>query len=190
MPRRRKAADDTNAAELYAKLHECMGYNASALRAQALLLNAGKKNRTFMKMASAEMGRNARHRARAVDYFEPYFVLTEPSDVLTVDQYLSLFAYASLPHEAAIECFAANKFDFPLYVIRERIAAMKTKRGKVPTLAERCAALVRDWRKIVVDLDSKGLVKESFCVSRRADELGALPEVARVLERKESDGKA
>lgn len=162
--------------ELYQQLHECMHYDAASLRALALLLNANKKNREFMRFASAELGRNARNMARAVDYFALYFI-GQNAEKHTADDFLRLFAYAQLKHEAAMELFAKNKFDYPLYVIRERVAAAKPQRERKPTLAERCAGIVRNWHNIA--LMDKTIEKTRL---NCANELAALPEVAKALE--------
>lgn len=124
--------------DIYEQWREVMTYDADSLRAVALFLNKHKKNREFMKQASAEMGRNARNMARAVDYFKPFFT-GEHTAVYIADDYLRLFAYAQLNRETAMELFKINKFDYPLYVIRERVAAAKPKRERKATLETRIA---------------------------------------------------
>lgn len=61
------------------------------------------------------------------------------------------------------------------------------ERGKTPTLAERDAGLVIEWRTL-----ARREVGITYAqgINHCADELAALPEVRKVLERKESDGKA
>lgn len=58
------------------------------------------------------------------------------------------------------------------------------ERGKAPTLAEQCAALVRRWTDLNIPFAPIDPIDQC------AKELAALREVAKVLERKESDGKA
>ncbi len=172
---RAEAQADEHADELYRQLQECIGYNAAALRATALFLNQHKSNREFMQAASAEMGRNARNWARAVDYFPGFFQTDAPqfTETQTADNVLKLFAFASLKKEQAHTLFREYGFNYPLHVIRARIAAARAEqRGeKRATLAEWCADQVEAGEK-----KDQGYIL--------LNDLAARPEVAAVLARR------
>ncbi len=126
----------------YAEFQELQHYDAASLRALALWLNQKKRNAALMKAVSAEMGRNARHLARAVDYFPPYFDVTGPYRDLATNaaDYLKLFEYAKLKREAATELFARHKFALPIYILRETIkSANGNGAAHKPSLAEQVA---------------------------------------------------
>lgn len=175
MPHEAKHDEADNA--FYAQLDELLGLDAAGLRALALFLNLNKKSRARMTGATKEMERNARHLARAVDFFRPYF--TEPEHYLaTASQYLTLFKLAKLNREKATALFAKIRFDYPLYRVDEFVAEQNTRKKRKPSLAERCAQLVRAWRGMIGDLE----LGHGFRIS--ANDLAAVPEVKRILEGK------
>jgi hypothetical protein len=120
----------------YKEFQQLRLYDGASLGALALWLNSKKKNRELMKAVSAEMGRNARHWARAVDYFKPFFIEGEHGS----HEYLVLFELAKLPHEQATTQFANVKFDYPLWRVREIVDAAKPKRTAKSKKCPKCGA--------------------------------------------------
>lgn len=170
----------------YQQFQELQHFDAASLRALALWLNTKKKNAALMKAVTAEMGRNARHMARAVDYFPPYFQdnivseIYEDTNPAIANDYLMLFEYAKAKREVATTLFAKYRFTTPLYQLRDIVndARRNGHAAKGKTLAERMADLVKLWRGF------KGTAIDYPSVFECADEIALDPAIAKVIAKR------
>lgn len=162
--------------QLYAEALELVGYNAMTLQAMCLWAQQHAKEKTAMKAASAAWGRNARLFARATNFFPE---LTYTPTKLSQDEILSLVCLASLKeNDAKLAYLDMRASTLTYWQVRERVAAVRAdangKRERAPSLAERCAALALQWWDI----------KDGAWA---AEQLSALPEVAKVLNAKDAE---
>ncbi len=168
----------------YAEFQQLQHFDAASLCALALWLNKKKKNAALMKALSAEMGRNARHLARAVDFFPPYF---DNFLEITANNYLTLFEYAKWKREDATALFGTYGFTRTLYQLREIMTEAKANGNSAahkPTLAEQIID--------IVDKYSSTAVKAKYTAAYDAlnditDELAALPAVKSALAKQEAE---
>jgi hypothetical protein len=148
----KKQQDGEMTDQEYAEFQQLLHFDAASLRALALWLNSKRKNHALMKASSAEMGRNARHLARAVDFFRPHFTDEFYYMNRTASEYLMLFEFAKLKRELAGVLFAKYHFSTPLYLLRQVIENAKPKRvscDKEASLAERCErvrSMAQAWK--------------------------------------------
>ena len=145
MPRtKRTKTDDAPMTEQeYLEYQQISHYDAASLRALALWLNTKKRNRALMTAITAESGRNARHLARAVDYFLPHFDDPTFADERTAREYLALFEYAKWKKADAMAMFARFRFTKGVWELRQIKAdwdaAKKAAKPAKPKPAQPCA---------------------------------------------------
>lgn len=122
--------------QLYAQAEEIAAYNALALRSCASLAHIFQADKEAMRIFSFVWGRNARHMAKAVDLFD---LNTEPATAYSPDEYLSMFAIASLKkHEAAQVAKDWKDNTLPYWKVRERVDELKPERkSKTPKAKEK-----------------------------------------------------
>lgn len=166
--------------QYYAEALEICAYNAMALRAMCLWAHEHLKDKAAMKAASAAWGRNARNFGKAVEYFAPS-LCSSGSDALSADEILSYVAMAALPIETATDLFH-EMYDKTLsyWQVRERVQELRGRRERKPSLAYRCAGLVREFEDAAMGMNP--FTGDAFmgCAKRLREQ----PEVKKCLEAK------